>query len=209
VDQGKTNPEDQKVQEEEMNVPDTIGKPDSDTLRPGTSQQKVSESLRSFGEAKKRVFEINEASLEIRDWETEFAMALLPFIPTPRAAKRFTNIYRILKASVPKSELDSYEGTSKVPGTFQVPMVLLAVLTGIPEEAAEVFESLTMDLTGKTIQEVFLQVLKNKEEIVDRQFAQYLTRIISSESFPTDRELLAEWLPKVARFSFEVGRMFH
>jgi hypothetical protein len=178
-----------------------------DSNQPGTRQRGDTKKLNELLERKKRVFEINESSLEIRDWETEFAVSLLPFIPTPRAAKRFTNIYRILKASVPKRDLESYEGTEKLPGTFQVPMILLSILTGMPEQAPAFFENLKESLAATTVREVFERALKNKALTSDGHFTQFLTRIISSGTFPNDKELLAAWLPKVARFSFEVGRM--
>ncbi len=43
------------------------------------------------------VRDLDPRSLEIQSWETEFAEGLYRLIPTPRAAKRFTNVYRISK----------------------------------------------------------------------------------------------------------------
>lgn len=48
---------------------------------------------------------LDEAALTIQAWETEYAKRLRAFIPSPRAAKRFSNIYRIMKATVPANEL--------------------------------------------------------------------------------------------------------
>lgn len=54
---------------------------------------------------------IHEDSMTIRAWETRFAERLFPLIPTPRSAKRFSNIYRILKAPIRREALASFEGT--------------------------------------------------------------------------------------------------
>lgn len=63
--------------------------------------------------------------LPISPAEAEFSQRLYMLLRTPRSAKRFTNIYRLLKASVSRRELTAFQGESAVPGDFQLPMLLL------------------------------------------------------------------------------------
>jgi hypothetical protein len=87
-------------------------------------------------------FVIHEESLTIRPVEAKFAEGLFGLIPTPRAAKRFSNVYRILKAPLRRDRLGLFEGTVELPGEFRVPMLLLAMLIGAPVEALEVLPKL-------------------------------------------------------------------
>jgi|CZKJ01.1.fsa_nt_gi hypothetical protein len=63
------------------------------------------------------------------------------FIPSPRAGKRFINIYRLLRASVEEAELEAFAGNEQE-GVYQVAMLLLAILTGFPNEATELLRVL-------------------------------------------------------------------
>ena len=63
------------------------------------------------------------------------------FIPSPRAGKRFINIYRLLRASVKEKERDAFVG-SKEGGSYQTAMLLLAILTAYPDQATEIFREL-------------------------------------------------------------------
>lgn len=76
-------------------------------------------------------------ALSITPIETEFARGPYMLLATPRSAKRFANIYRLLKASLSAEALPAFEGRSAVPGTFQLPMLLLALLVGKPQLAAK------------------------------------------------------------------------
>ncbi len=152
--------------------------------------------------------EVIPEALALRSWETKFAeQRLAALISTPRAVKRFANTYRILKASVAPTRLLEYEGTEQSPGDFQVPMTLLAALIGAPNDCIWLFPQLLQVAQAKQDIRVFLnqdpKVLAGAHSTVTWT---RLSTIISDPSFPSTPELFAEWLPQVARFSFEVGR---
>jgi hypothetical protein len=70
------------------------------------------------------------------------------FIPTPRAGKRFLNIYRLLRASIKRDELEAFTGSVNG-GGYQIAALLLAILTGYPTQATEILRLLTEEeLTG-------------------------------------------------------------
>jgi hypothetical protein len=168
---------------------------------PGTSGQ---DSLPAKREPE---FIINEDSLTIQEWEGAFAQKLFDVIATPRAAKRFSNIYRILKAPIRPQQLGQFEGNAEAFGQFQLPMLLLAFLIAQPAEAAIVYPTLYQYARkGKNFRDS-MSLLKS--EMGSPSLTPVLERldpIISSNGFPSDASLLVEWIPRVSRFSFEVGR---
>jgi hypothetical protein len=156
-----------------------------------------------------RTFQIQEDALVINDWEAKFAVKLFSLIPNPRATKRFSNIYRILKAHVRREDLRQFEGTAALPGDFQIAMLLLALLIGNPEECAVLFPKLQKAaMEGDDVLE-YLQDLKKSG--IDPETAEglegKLNSIVSDSAFPNTAEVFLEWLPRVSRFSFEVGRV--
>ncbi len=154
-------------------------------------------------------FRIYEEALTIQAWETKFAQKLFTLIPTPRAAKRFSNVYRILKAPIPADRLGKFEGSEEMPGEFQVPMLLLAVLVGAPAEAAAIFPKLqtTAKRDGEISEELYiLSGLKMESGDKLRSLQEKIRSIVDHAQFPREPSLFAYWIPRIARFSFDVGR---
>jgi hypothetical protein len=159
------------------------------------------------GTARNQSFTIHEDALVIKPVESNFAERLYRLLPTPRATKRFSNIYRILKAPTPPDQLPSFEGTEQVPGTFQVPMLLLAILIGMPTEAAALFPKLYQRVAGghDPIEEIAtLETLGATDKMT--LLRERVSEIVSDSSFPRSPEIFVHWLPRVSRFSFEIGR---
>lgn len=66
---------------------------------------------------------ILEDALVIQPWEITFAQTLHRLIPSPRAVKRLSNTYRILKARVRAERVARFEGTAdagRFPGSVAV-----------------------------------------------------------------------------------------
>jgi hypothetical protein len=146
-------------------------------------------------------------ALSLNEAEAAFAGRLHGLLPTPRSAKRFANVYRLLKASVSPRNLSIFEGTGDVPGIFQVPMLLLAALIGDSSSASTTFpmflqqataddEKWWVDKAGETENEGVARMLK------------MIDSVVRGELFPHDPKLICEWLPGVARYSFLTARMF-
>lgn len=151
-------------------------------------------------------FVIQEDALIIKKWESDFAGRLFELIPSPRAAKRFANVYRILKARVRQKELPRFEGSEEVPGHFQIPMVLLALLIRFPTESAILFPKLYQAARAEELIDLVDIITQTKPKEFST-LGKLITPIVSDGSFPDTPEVFAEWLPRVARFSFEVGRL--
>jgi hypothetical protein len=156
----------------------------------------------------KAEFVVQEEALLITTWETRFAARLFELIPTPRAAKRFSNTYRILKARVRGDRLLQFEGTEFLPGEFQVPMLLLAVLIGYPSESAELFPKLHRYAASGSSAPAALWRLSflGLDGASFNDLEERMRPIITDSGFPQARGVYLEWLPRVSRFSFELGR---
>ena len=153
-------------------------------------------------------FTIHDDALEIKPVEANFAERLYSLLPTPRATKRFANIYRILKAPILPEQLESFEGTEHAPGTFQVPMLLLAILVGMPSEAAILFPSL-LDRVAKghdPIGDLAALETLGFDKNTPAALRDKVSEIVGDSTFPRSPELFFYWLPRVSRFSFEIGR---
>ena len=146
--------------------------------------------------------------LEISRAESEFAQTLHMLVPTPRGAKRFANIYRLLKASLPRGELVAFQGTERVPGDFQLPMLLLALLVGQPALAGELFPQLL--LRAREGQEDWWQSGWVADAITaeEARLRAQLDELVDAPYFPRSPALVVRWLPQVARYSFTTARMF-
>ncbi|MDO7848516.1 P-loop NTPase fold protein [Hymenobacter sp. M29] len=152
---------------------------------------------------------IPSIALAIRSWETQFAGELFELIPTPRAAKRFTNIYRLLKAQVRPIQLLQFEGSAAQPGDFQVAMLLLAILIGCPGEAATIFLQLQECARAQsTMNEVWTGISQTAIKPNELQrITACMDSLMAMPHFPQNSVTYQEWLPRVARFSFELGRL--
>ncbi|MBD0259243.1 MAG: hypothetical protein ICV83_26290, partial [Cytophagales bacterium] len=152
---------------------------------------------------------INKESLSIRTWEAGFAERLYTLIPTPRAAKRFSNVYRILKAPVRSEHLARFEGTAEVLGEFQVPMLLLAILVGSSTEATWLFPKLQLRAAGgSNMRNTLLDIAALGTDLPTLSALQEkIQPVVADDGFPTSPQVFLEWLPRVSRFSFELGKV--
>jgi hypothetical protein len=157
---------------------------------------------------------VHEEALAVRPWEVRFAQSLHAFIPSPRAAKRLSNTYRLLKARLPLGQLGSFEGSDTLPGEFQVPMLLLAVLICEPDAAADWYLMLLESADGYASLADALVVTPPSGSSsspdpglsVRADLAARMQPLASAATFPRDVTLLKSWIPRVARFSFDLSR---
>lgn len=78
---------------------------------------------------------LNPAQLEFKAWEEEDMYRLWPLFRTPRSAKRFVNIYRLLRASLTSDQVVmKFVGTPEQRGEYQLVLVLLAVTAAAPNQ---------------------------------------------------------------------------
>jgi len=152
----------------------------------------------------KETYSITEEALQIQEWETQFAKQLYQFILTPRSAKRFTNIYRIIKAHVNESQLQSFEGIEEVPGDFQVVMILLAIQLGNAQNTFDLFRNIYQQAQKGLGLKNALQSINSR----DNNFSSILLPVFQLKDLDRitkDPQPIIDWLPLISRFSFNIG----
>lgn len=74
--------------------------------------------------------------------EKIFISALYKFIPTPRLANRFVNIYRLLRVRAESLNSDMQTFLNQENGEYRATLLLLAINIGYPKHAPELFEKI-------------------------------------------------------------------
>ena len=170
--------------------------------------------------------------LRIESWEQSFMKLLHELMPTPRAGKRFINIYRLIRASVADRERAAFIGDAESGGEHQCALLLLAILTGHPAEATEILRELIEKEHEESwwtfIGQWKVKKLKPrpgarkangqvKEETAVRQgvessperWQELFGKLERIQPKAPDQpcKVFAKWAPRIARFSFQSGRV--
>lgn len=115
----------------------------------------------------RRQLALDTKQIEVDERERKFMEGLWKLIPTPRAAKRMANVYRLLRVTVQPRDRDRWitpEG-----GDYQAVQLLLAIVTGFPSLAVDIFPALEKTSSGSWPQ--FLEMLSPTaaEDVVDEE----------------------------------------
>ena len=133
-------------------------------------------------------------------------------MPTPRAAKRLVNVYRILRAPLRGEALDRLVGTNGHAAEYPAVLLLLAIVTCFPEQANEILEGLFGPRAGtwrefiETFRKGTTDEPPTPEEAAWSRFFQRLGRV-EAKGVADDIKMYSEWAPRVARYSFRTGRL--
>jgi hypothetical protein len=149
-------------------------------------------------EAEARV-DLMPRSLRIEPAELAHLKQLSDLIASPRAAKRFINLYRMIRAMLDDEALDRL-----ITGGYRITQVCLAVVIGSPALGAELFEAI---LSGR---------ITSRSELVDwctdrgtkvegTRDRRTLRHVARRDGEFTDWDAVCDAVRRVARFSFETG----
>ena len=152
-------------------------------------------------------------ALEINEDERLFMAQMHPLIGTPRGAKRFVNVYRLLKASHPVAE----QGDFARPEVHRPVLLLLACLTGFPRETAEILRVLVEDEPAGSwwkfvidFSEAAAKGAAGKDQLRKDSWEQFVAKLRQVQSAETARlscDDLRARARRVARYSFESSRI--
>lgn len=185
----------------------------------------VPEATQVPAKAEEPSIDLNPDVLRIEEIEREFISQLAELIPTPRAAKRFINIYRLIRATVSPADLPTFVGEPQQPGEHRAVMVLLAILTGFPRQAPYVFRkvlSLPQDsgwdnavgtlrpwqlpnTEGVQYQNSAMPAMNMAEAAEWKRLCAALNAL--KDAVPETLAPYLRWARRVARFSFHVGKV--
>ncbi|MEU5264668.1 P-loop NTPase fold protein [Amycolatopsis sp. NPDC021455] len=132
--------------------------------------------------------ELDPEQLLITMAEQDFLAELSGFLPTPRSVKKFSNLYRLLRLSVPSNQIGEFALHAHRPAA-----VLLAVLVREPEEAKEVLQQVHALPDDGDVVAALASVLPidGLVELRDARVTDY-----------------KKWAKRVARFGFETYMHF-
>jgi hypothetical protein len=148
--------------------------------------------------------DLNPRSIELQERELEFMRTLAPLIPTPRAAKRLVNVYRLVRSLVLSRERTAFLGNVQHPGDYQATMLLTAAVTGFPAAADELIERVAGAPPDQTWR-AFVSRLPKGEGDEARLYAG-LRRLDPASSSGLRLDVFQRSLPRVRRFSFGAAR---
>ena len=154
--------------------------------------------------------------LTLQKWETDFMKVLYPLIPSPRAAKRFVNIYRLMRGMIDEYERPGFSGAEDAQG-YRAALLMLAMLAGHPEEASDLLQELVTKRPANDwwtfVDEYVAQRCADNGSNGARERWTKLKERLAQVERPVNRpappcQVFIHWAPDVARFSFYSGRVF-
>lgn len=132
--------------------------------------------------------------LEVSPAEQAAMERMHPCFRTPRATKRFVNVYRLLRASATPAERAELQAGGD---SCRAAQVLVALAVGAPELGECVLEALLTQEEGGS-----LRAICQARDPHNRRLSDILETLEAREALPADLELLRRWAPRVARYSF-------
>jgi hypothetical protein len=128
--------------------------------------------------------------------EIAFLTRLGPLLPTPRAAKKLVNLYRLIRIAIPDAELVSFT----IEGTYRVVLILLAILVGAPTQSAAIFTAIHEADPASDLTSVLCTDSTNPFQV---ELGQLLATILQEQpSWTGTAQAFQSWCPRLARYSF-------
>lgn len=137
--------------------------------------------------------------VKLEPWEITRLNDYGALVRTPRAAKRFLNTYRLVRAGLPQRDWDHFRGDGNATGEFRVAMLLLAAAAGSPVLAREWFRTLRLSNPDA------LSLPENEADTGRpewQRFKRAYGATVAEVTPVLSGETLAGWLDRVERFSF-------
>jgi hypothetical protein len=177
---------------------------------PGATDQPPRVQDRVF---KRRQHDPNASLLDVTAEELQYIERLAPLLErSPRALKRFANVYRLLKASLPPEEQDGFLDQSTDPAAFKTVVLLLAIVNGLPA-ASEVMFGRRLNGQGQeapagTLGALLSVAADDGEAAIDEsvRLSKWLAGEFGANWAKADASAFRSWLPRVARYSYHLPR---
>jgi WD40 repeat protein len=153
---------------------------------------------------------LSPRALALTPPERDFAASIAPILRTPRAVKKFTNLYRLLRAGLDdaRGELDRFlhDDGENVP-EFAAVLILLAVLIRFPEQASRFLRDIG-DLApdGQPDRRSWAEYIREPGQLEAlRDFVTAAT-ILAPNGATSTREPFRRWALEISRYSFATGQ---
>jgi hypothetical protein len=156
---------------------------------------------------------VHARMLRLEEWERAGMKTVFRLIPSPRAAKRLVNVYRVMRTMVDPADRAVLVGDA-FSGDYQAVLLLLAAQMGHPEAASQLLDDLLEtkpsgewwayvdDLRGRKLKG------GSADEVGDwRQLLDALAAVQPEATTLPPCPAFARWVPHVARYSFRSGQV--
>jgi hypothetical protein len=144
------------------------------------------------------VHRLTAAGLGVTAAEREFLGRLTSLLTTPRTIKKLTNLYRLLRLSIPSGELSDF-----LDGPYQAAALLLTALAGAPNEARALLDTLATAQDGEIV-----DALKAIDGDLGARLAALVLEIRTEVPVHADTADYRRWATEVARFGFETYDLY-
>jgi hypothetical protein len=127
---------------------------------------------------------------------------------SPRRAKRFANLYRLLKASLSPAERRGFVMENGRDGSFATAMALLAATTGAPIAAARLLAAAGRTGNGEQSAEAVIGSLLDEVAVPphERDTWRNICEALAQRPYAdSDLDELRHWAPRIHRFCFNVA----
>jgi hypothetical protein len=148
---------------------------------------------------------LRRIGLRLQAVERDFLGQLGAFVPTPRAAKKLVNLYRLLRIGIPEPDLNNFVGPDGA-GPYRTALLLLSIVVGYPTLA----RSLLADLAAAKPEGDIVDILRARATDPDTddsaawaRLADAVSETATTTGTPTTAGDYQQWCATVARFSFE------
>jgi hypothetical protein len=131
-----------------------------------------------------------------------------PLFQTPRAVKRLANTYCLIRVGVDEGNWSDYLGPDETPGTYRIPMLLLAVTSAFPALARPWLLWLRetpptrWQLANKDIAALTAKYRDTTDGADWNRLAHCLDQLNLKDWPAPEPKPLEKWVPRVARYSF-------
>jgi hypothetical protein len=142
--------------------------------------------------------------------ERDFAASIAPILRTPRAVKKFTNLYRLLRAGLDEArgDLDRflYDDGENIP-EYQAVLILLAVLIRYPERASHFLREIG-DLSPDAPPDHRAWPDYVEEAGHPRGLREFVAAAtdLAANGASSSREPFRRWALEISRYSFATGQ---
>jgi hypothetical protein len=156
----------------------------------------------------------NLESLKVADFELQTIDDLSPLLGrSPRALKRFVNLYRFIKARLSNAEHRAFtQRTADMISDYEAVLLLLAVDTGLPRASRMFFEELTRladwpQPVSLTIADLIKRLDQRSSANTSdwRSLRTWLTARENDERLNRGIPRMIDWVEQVSRYSFQAA----
>ena len=201
----------------ETNPPDAVKKPEKPTqpqpADPPAPSKEATERMRKE-QAAEQARKLVEAMV-LSDHEKQFIHALYPFVPTPRLAKRFINIYRLLRVRATSIEETFSSFINPENGSYRAVLLLLAICVGRAESAPHLIrllcDSTSTQPFGSWLDSVWSadSAAEAAQLMIQPAIGAVRKNLMENGTLTVDEDLehYRKWGTEVGRYSFRWERL--